>query len=81
MARELALATAGVQTVEIYHDRANQASGASPARLGYELVATVADEPEAPGEVGVEMQCRMTLSGWPDSDGARLLQAARTATS
>ena len=78
---ELALATAGVQAVEIHHDRANQASGAIPARLGYELVATVADEPEAPAEVGVELQWRMTLSGWPDSGGARLLQAARTATS
>ena len=60
---ELALATAGVQAVEIHHDRANQASGAIPARLGYELVATVADEPEAPAEVGVELQWRMTLSG------------------
>ena len=78
---ELALAIAGVQAVEIHHDRANQASGAIPARLGYELVAMVADEPEAPAEAGVEMQWRMTLSGWPDSDGARLLQAARTATS
>jgi ribosomal-protein-serine acetyltransferase len=78
---ELALATVGVQAVEIHHDRANQASGAIPARLGYELVATVSDEPEAPGEVGVELQWRMTFSGWPASDGARLLHEARTATS
>jgi ribosomal-protein-serine acetyltransferase len=78
---ELALATAGVQAVEIHHDRANQASGAIPARLGYELVATVSDEPEASAEVGVEMRWRMTLSGWPASDGARLLQEVRTATS
>jgi len=78
---ELALATAGVQAVQIHHDRANQASGAIPALLGYELVATVADEPQAPAEVDVELQWRMTLLGWPASDGACLLQAVRTATS
>ena len=46
-----------------------------------ELVATVEDEPEAPAEVGVELQWRMALSSWPASSGARLLEAARTATS
>lgn len=78
---ELALGTPEVQVVEIHHDRANGASGAIPVRLGYELVATVEDEPEAPAEVGVELQWRMALSSWPASSGARLLEAARTATS
>jgi ribosomal-protein-serine acetyltransferase len=78
---ELALGTPGVQVVEIHHDRANQASGAIPARLGYELVASVDDAVEAPGEVGVELQWRMTLFGWQVSDGARLLEAARRAAS
>jgi hypothetical protein len=70
-----------LQAVEIHHDRANQASGGIPARLGCELVATVSDEPEALAEVGVEMQWRMTFSGWAATEGVRLLQAARTATS
>lgn len=77
---ELAFSVRGVQTVEIHHDRANRASGAIPARLGYELVATVDDVPEAPGEGGVELQWHITRSGWPLSDGAHLLKAARTTT-
>lgn len=78
---ELASSTPGVHVVEIRHDQANQASGAVPARLGYELVATVDHEPEAPAEVGVELRWRMTFSRWPASDGARILEAARTVAS
>lgn len=63
--------------VEIHHDQANAASGAIPARLGYELVGCVAREPEAPGETGVELQWRMTRDGWPASAGASLLAEAR----
>jgi len=76
---ELAVSTPGVLVVEIHHDQANQASATIPARLGYELVAKVDKEPEAPGEVGVELQWRMKRSDWPASNGARLLEAARTA--
>jgi len=76
---ELAMNTPGVQVAEIHHDRDNRASAAVPVRLGYELVATVDDEPEAPGEVGVESQWRMTRAAWPASAGARLLDRARTA--
>lgn len=76
---ELAMNTPGVQVAEIHHDRDNRASGAVPVRLGYELVATVDDEPAAPGEVGVELQWRMTRAAWRASAGARLLDRARTA--
>jgi ribosomal-protein-serine acetyltransferase len=75
---DLAFSLSEVQSVEIHHDQANRASGAIPARLGYELVATIDDVAGAPGEVGVELQWRMTASGWPASAGARLLRAART---
>jgi len=78
---ELALDTPGVQVVEIHHDRANEASGAIPARLGYELVATVDHGVEAPGEVGAELQWRMTLYRWRISNGAHILEAARTSAS
>ncbi|MDA8072575.1 MAG: GNAT family protein [Actinomycetota bacterium] len=77
---ELAFSISGVRAVEIHHDEANRASRAVPARLGYELVATVDDAPGAPAEVGAELQWRMTRSAWPFSDGARLLEAARTSS-
>lgn len=77
---ELALNTSGVEVVEIHHDRANRASGAIPARLGYELVATVEDDAEAPGEEGIELQWRMTSAAWPATAGAQLLDQARART-
>lgn len=76
---ELGLASPGVDVVEIHHDRANRASGAVPARLGYELVATVDDGVDAPGEEGIELQWRTTSAAWPASAGARLLEQARAA--
>ncbi|MHB8450145.1 MAG: GNAT family N-acetyltransferase [Mycobacteriales bacterium] len=76
---ELAMGIAEVEVVEIHHDQANRRSGAVPARRGYELVTTVNDEPEAPGEVGIELQWRMTRAAWPTSAGAQLLAEARTA--
>ncbi|MHB8340661.1 MAG: GNAT family N-acetyltransferase [Mycobacteriales bacterium] len=76
---ELAMGIAEVEVVEIHHDQANSRSGAVPARLGYELATTVNDEPEAPGEVGIELQWRMTRAAWPTSAGARLLAEARAA--
>lgn len=74
---ELAFAIPGVVRVEIHHDEANERSGAIPARLGYELVARVRREPEAPAESGVEVQWRMRRGEWPSSRGARLLAVVR----
>lgn len=73
---ELAMAIPELQLVEIHHDQANVASGAIPARLGYEHVATAQQPPSAPGEVGIEWQWRMTRDAWPLSTGARLLAEA-----
>ena len=78
---DLAMAVPTLEAVEIHHDQANIASGAVPARLGYQHVATVSDEPQSPGEVGVEWQWRMDRAAWPTSTGARLLAEARAATS
>jgi RimJ/RimL family protein N-acetyltransferase len=50
--------------VEIHHDKANEASGGVPRRLGYQLVEEAPDEPEAPAEVGTECRWRMTRQRW-----------------
>lgn len=76
---EMALRLPGVESTEIHHDRANVASGAIPARLGYTHVATVEDEPEAPAEEGVEYQWRLRRDEFPGSEAARLLAGARAA--
>jgi ribosomal-protein-serine acetyltransferase len=57
---EIAFAEAGVDRVEIHHDRANPASGRIPAKLGFERVGSRRDAPEAPGEEGVELVWRLT---------------------
>jgi RimJ/RimL family protein N-acetyltransferase len=48
-----AFAVPGIERVEIHHDRANVASGAVPARLGYTLERSERCEIDAPGECGV----------------------------
>jgi ribosomal-protein-serine acetyltransferase len=77
---ELAMAIPDLTVVEIHHDQANVASAAIPAKLGYEHVATCRDTPDAPGEIGIEWQWRMSRAGWPSSPGAQLLAAARVMT-
>jgi RimJ/RimL family protein N-acetyltransferase len=77
---ELALTIPELTVVEIHHDQANLASAAIPAKLGYEHVATCRDTPEAPGEIGIEWQWRMSRADWPNSPGAQLLAAARRTT-
>ena len=47
-----AFALPGIERVEIHHDRANLASGAVPARLGYTLERSERCEIDAPGECG-----------------------------
>lgn len=55
---EAALAHPGISYVEIHHDKANEASGRIPRRLGYTLVEERDDERSAPAEVGVECRWR-----------------------
>jgi len=75
---ETALMLPGVEGAEIHHDKANTASGAIPASLGYRHVATVAQKPEAPGEAGVEFQWQMDRDEFPLSPAANLIEKART---
>lgn len=60
----------GIEFVEIHHDKANERSGAVPRRLGYTLVREVAREPQAPAEIGIECQWRLTREQW-GARGAR----------
>ena len=50
MLTECKLELPGIDAVEIHHDEANRVSGRVPAKLVFEHVATVSDEPEAPAE-------------------------------
>lgn len=63
---EAALGVPGTTRVEIHHDKANAASARVPAKLGYELVGETADEPSAPGEVGIDCCWRMTAERWKE---------------
>jgi|SRR5215218_1955161 ribosomal-protein-serine acetyltransferase len=56
---ERAFADPAIDRVEIHHDIANVASGGVPTKLGFEHVRDRPDEPEAPGERGVERVWRL----------------------
>lgn len=66
----------GVTHVEIHHDEGNLASGRVPAKLGFDLVRKVADQPSTPGEVGTSCEWRRSVGahsrrrGAPDGRGA-----------
>ncbi len=79
MLTESALELPGIEAVEIHHDEANRVSGRVPAKLGFEHVATVSDEPEAPAESGVEWQWRLDRGVRPASPAKQLLDVARAA--
>jgi RimJ/RimL family protein N-acetyltransferase len=59
-----ALSVAGIEAVEIHHDKANVASGAIPRRLGYEPTGETVRTPAAPGEVGIDCGWRMRAGRW-----------------
>lgn len=61
---DAAFTVPGITRVEIHHDRSNQASAGVPRKLGFEWLGESRDEPEAPGEEGVEWRWRMTKDGW-----------------
>lgn len=61
---DAAFSVPGIELVEIHHDKANARSGAVPRRLGYTLVREVAREPQAPAEIGIECQWRLTRAQW-----------------
>jgi RimJ/RimL family protein N-acetyltransferase len=61
---ERAFATPSIDRVEIHHDRANVASGAVPAGLGFTLVAEAPEAPKTPAEEGIERVWRLTRAEW-----------------
>lgn len=67
MLTDAAFAMPGITRVEIHHDRANEASAGIPRTLGYNLIDQAADEPQAPGEIGVECRWRITREQWAAS--------------
>ena len=54
-----------IARVEIHHDKANLASAGVPRKLGFRLVREVADEVEAPSEVGISCEWQITRTEWP----------------
>jgi len=61
---DAAFAQAGIDRVEIHHDRANTRSGAVPARLGFTFEGERPDEVMAPGEDGIDCRWTMLRSDW-----------------
>jgi RimJ/RimL family protein N-acetyltransferase len=57
-------AVAGVNVVEIHHDRANVRSRRVPERLGYRFAGESPNAKLAPGEEGVDCAWEMTLERW-----------------
>jgi ribosomal-protein-serine acetyltransferase len=61
---DAAFTVPGIEFVEIHHDKANIASGAVPAKLGFTLVGERHDGMQAPAEVGIECRWRMERDEW-----------------
>lgn len=59
-----AFAVPGITRVEIHHDKANQASGGVPRKLGFDWLGEAPDEPVAPGDAGVEWRWAMDKETW-----------------
>lgn len=59
----------GIDRVEIHHDKANVASAGVPRKLGFEWLGESPDEPEAPGDLGVEWRWRMEKDAWRAAPG------------
>jgi ribosomal-protein-serine acetyltransferase len=70
MLTEAALGLPGITHVEIHHDRANRASAGVPSKLGFQWLGEVADDPEAPGDIGIEWRWRMDRERWRRRTGA-----------
>lgn len=57
-------AVAGIDAIEILHDKANIASGMVPKKLGFDFVGEESREAEAPSESGVTCVWRMPTEKW-----------------
>ena len=61
---DTAFGVAGVEQVEIRHDKANVASAGVPRRLGYDLVGQAPATAAAPAAVGIDCVWRVTRDDW-----------------
>jgi RimJ/RimL family protein N-acetyltransferase len=66
---DTALAMPGINYVEIHHDKANEASGGVPRKLGFKLIAEEPKEPAAPSEIGIECRWRTDAGNWRNNRG------------
>jgi len=53
-----------IERVEIHHDKANEASGGIPRRLGYTRMDETKIPVTSPGEVGVDCRWQVTRDDW-----------------
>ncbi|MGZ4677685.1 MAG: GNAT family N-acetyltransferase [Acidimicrobiia bacterium] len=66
---DAAFAIAGIEHVEIHHDRANLASRRVPEKLGYAMTGECEPtDPPAPGEDRVHWCWRIDRAGWARQD-------------
>jgi ribosomal-protein-serine acetyltransferase len=61
---DAAFSVAGIERVEIHHDKANVASAGVPRRLGFTLVAETPDGRAAPAEAGIDCAWHMMRREW-----------------
>jgi ribosomal-protein-serine acetyltransferase len=61
---DTALSLPGIEHVVIHHDKANSASARIPAQLGFRFVGETPDQPQAPGEIGIDCAWRMSRAEW-----------------
>jgi RimJ/RimL family protein N-acetyltransferase len=59
-----AFTVAGIDQVEIHHDKANIASAGVPRRLGYTFIEETQDSVTSPGEVGLDCRWVMNREDW-----------------
>lgn len=59
-----AFTVAGIDRVEIHHDKANVASGGVPRSLGFALVGETPDAVTSPGEVGIDCAWMIERQDW-----------------
>ncbi len=63
-----------VDHVEIHHDKANLASGAVPAGLGFRMVQEIYKPPMAQADSGRDLIWRLTRDEYPDSPARSLVR-------
>ena len=59
-----AFTVAGIDQVEIHHDKANIASEGVPRRLGFTFIEETADAITSPGEVGIDCRWMIDRDEW-----------------